>query len=401
MARITFSQSSSVVMRQLGNNQSVLASWQEKLSSGKALDRPSDDAIGVVNDLGLRTNLSHRNQNKRNDDSGSTYLTVLDSTLTGYDSLFQRTRELALEGASDTLQPSDRIALNNEAKQVLLQMVNMADTSYKGDYVFSGTDTNKVPYSVNTGTMNINTVANEIPAGGVVGDPTDVAFALNTPIQLFDRKLTDSTATASPYGNPQVKRIIPDTVSITGLTEGTDYTMDYVKGTITFLSANATAAATAGTLDVKYDWIRRNELANSNGDVNCEVEPGISMNINAKADDVFGKETDMDLFSSVISMMQGLFTSTQSQIESSVTNVDTSYNRLLGQQATIGARVNRMQSTSDRNDEDITTTTGLQSKVEDLDFADAISKYTLADTVYQASLKSASKILPESLMNYL
>jgi flagellar hook-associated protein 3 FlgL len=250
--------------------------------------------------------------------------------------------------------------------------------------------------------MNINTVANETPAGGAVGDPTDTAFALNTPIQLYDRNQTDSKNTASPYGNPQVNRIIPSTLSITGLTEGTDYSVDYTNGTVTFTSAAAQAQATAGTLNVNYEWVRRNELPNTNGTINCEVEPGINMNLNAKADDVFGKEgSGTDLFSSMISLMSGLQTSNQSQIESSMTPLDNSYNRLMGQETTVGASVNRLTSTTNRNTQNLNTTTSLQSNVEDLDFSKAISDFTMAQTVYQASLQSAVKVLSPNLMNYM
>jgi flagellar hook-associated protein 3 FlgL len=399
MARVTFPQVNDIVMRQLNNNQTRMAKLQEQLSSGKALLRPSDAPIDVVNDLELRNNLSYRTQNKRNTDNGGTYLTVLDSTMMSFDNLFQHTRELALQGANDTLLPRDRQYVNNEVRQQLLQMVNLGNSSYKGEYMFSGTDTDKVPFSVNTGAMNINTVANEVPAGGAAADTTDDAFVLNTPMHIWDRNITDSAD--SLYGNPSTKRLIPGSVTVSSLVEGTDYRVDYVKGDITFLTPAAQAEATAGTLNIQFDWIRRNELLNTNGDVKREIEPGILMEINIKADGAFGQETDLDSFSAMITLMQGLHTSTQSEIESSITNLDVAMNRMLGQQATVGSRTNRMESTADRNDGNIINSTELLSRIEDLDFAKAISDFTMASTVYQASLKSASKILTPSLMDYM
>jgi len=277
----------------------------------------------------------------------------------------------------------------------------MANSTYKGDFLFSGTDTDKVPYSVESATMSINDTPNEVPVGGAVPETTDPAWALNTPIPLYDRTLKDSVATSSPYGNPPVKNIIPGTFELTGFTEGTDYTVDYVNGTVTFINA-ATDPAISGTqLDMSFDWVRRNELDNTNGDITREVEPGIVVPVNIKADNVFGKSSGMDMFGAVISLMQGLHTSSQSEIESSITNLDVSSQRALGQQATVGAWTNRMESTSDRNDENMIIATDLQSSLEDLDFAKAISDYTLADSVYQASLQSASRVLTKSLMDYL
>lgn len=393
MPRVTFTQINDIVMRQLSNNQSRLAKLQEQLSSGKALNRPSDAPIDVVNDLELRSSISHRGQNMRNSENGGTYLTVLDSTMMGFDDLFQRTRELALQGANDTLLPRDRQYVNNEVRQVMLQMVNLANSSYKGDYLFSGTDTDKAPYSVLSGNCDFDTLAT---------DPSDPAYvAAPQTFQIFDRNATDAISTPSLNGNPEVRRLIPGTVTIANLVEGTDYTVDYVQGTVTFLTAAADAEAAAGTLNMSFDWVRRNELPNENGVINREVERGIIMQINVKANDVFGSETEMDAFSSVITLMQGLHTSTQAEIESSITNLDTSFRRILGQQATVGSWFNRMESTLDRNQENITISTDLQSQLEDLDFAKAISDFTLADSIYQASLKSASKVLTATLMDYI
>lgn len=393
MPRVTFTQINDIVMRQLHKNQSKLATLQERLSSGKALNRPSDAPIDVVNDLELRSEIAHRNQNMRNSENGGTYLNVLDNTMMGFDDLFQRSRELALQGANDTLLPRDREYVNNEVRQVLLQMVTLGNSSYKGDYLFSGTDTDKAPYSVLTGACSFDATAT---------DPSDPAYvAAPQTFQLFDRNTTDSLSTASTAGNPQVKRVIPGTVTVANLTEGTDYRLDYVNGTITFLTPAADAAAASGTLDLKFDWIRRNELKNADGDVYREVERGIKMQINVKADDTFGGENEMDMFSSMITLMQGLHTSTQGEIESSITNIDNSFKRVLSQQATVGSWYNRMESTMDRNEENITISTDLQSRLEDLDFAKAISEYTLADSVYQASLQSASRVLTKTLMDYV
>lgn len=403
MPRVTFTQINDIVMRQLSNNQSRLAKLQEQLSSGKALNRPSDAPIDVVNDLELRSNISHRGQNMRNSENGGTYLTVLDSTMMGFDDLFQRTRELALQGANDTLLPRDRQYVNNEVKQVMLQMVNLANSSYKGDYLFSGTDTDKPPYSVLTGTCDFDMLATDPSDPAYVVPPPPVPPATRTPVtfQIFDRNATDAISTPSLNGNPEVRRLIPGTVTVANLVEGTDYTVDYVQGTISFLTPAADAEAAAGTLDMTFDWVRRNELPNENGVINREVERGIIMQINVKANDVFGSETEMDAFSSVITLMQGLHTSTQSEIESSISNLDTSFRRILGQQATVGSWFNRMESTLDRNQENITISTDLQSQLEDLDFAKAISDFTLADSIYQASLKSASKVLTATLMDYI
>jgi flagellar hook-associated protein 3 FlgL len=45
--------------------------------------------------------------------------------------------------------------------------------------------------------------------------------------------------------------------------------------------------------------------------------------------------------------------------------------------------------------------TGLLSQVKDVDMAQAITAFSMAQTVYQASLKSASQAMQPSLLDFL
>ncbi|HSQ42399.1 MAG TPA: flagellar hook-associated protein FlgL [Fibrobacteraceae bacterium] len=374
MTRIALQQMYSSVVRNVMQNQTTLADLQLKLSSGNAINKLSDDPIGLVNMLDLTTELDYRNQTSDNTDNAKAYLAVVDTSLSGFDDLFQSARELALQGASDTLTSTDRLSLLEEAQQELLEMVNLADTTYKGDYIFAGTDTDKAPYSVLDGTGNI----------------TDSAVTLDTAYQIYDTSNEDD----------EVCRIIPGTLEIDGLEEGTDYEVDYVNGTITFLTADAQTAAAAG-LDMSYQWIRRNDLDNDNGEINREIEPGVTMTINTTADDAFGNDQEVDCFSSMIALMEGLYENSQDDIETSITYLDDSIDRMTSAQASVGAKTNRISDTADRNTANITTATDLLSNIQDADLTTVLSDYALAETVYEASLEVATSVMETSLLNYL
>lgn len=69
--------------------------------------------------------------------------------------------------------------------------------------------------------------------------------------------------------------------------------------------------------------------------------------------------------------------------------------------AELGAKYNRMQKTYDRLLDEQTDTEEKLSNNEDVDIADAIINLTQADNLYQASLSATSKILGNSLLNYI
>jgi flagellar hook-associated protein 3 len=229
--RITFGQMSDGVQQYIFSNQAKVDKLQRQLASGRKLVRPSDDPVGVSNALDLRTALSANAQYQRNVDGGAAYLATMDTTINGNNEFLQRARELGIQGANDTLTAENRGYIAREVRGIFDQMVALSNTTFRGEYVFSGTNTQLPPYEVRNGASRLT--AAEVNGG-----------TLGTPIQLVDANVTDSLLT--PTGVAPAYHIIPGTFSINGLTENTDYTVDYVNGTVTFQPPGAAALALAG-----------------------------------------------------------------------------------------------------------------------------------------------------------
>lgn len=66
-----------------------------------------------------------------------------------------------------------------------------------------------------------------------------------------------------------------------------------------------------------------------------------------------------------------------------------------------GARSNRLETMSKKNDEENFNTTELLSKTEDIDFAQKVMEYSIMLSVYTASLQTGAKVLPPSLLDFL
>jgi flagellar hook-associated protein 3 FlgL len=389
MTRITAGMINDDVQVGIQTNGTQLDKLMTQLSDGRAITQPSDDPAGTAVDLRLRSTTSRLDQYYRNMQDGQAWITTADTALKSGNDALQRANELGIQGANGTYSAVERNDLNQEVRSVLDQMLSISNTSLHGMYVFSGTQTGIPPYSLQHGSDTITTVAN---ANGTS------LTAVPSTIQLFDTKLQDSSTAT---GNPAVKDAIPGTLSIAGLTEGTDYTVDYVKGTVTFLTAAATAqAASAQGIQVDYDWIRRTEKDIS-GSVDREVQPGNTIQVNVNADQAFGSTTQTSAFDSIIALMQGLHTNSQSQVQSSLSNVQASLTRLLQAQTVAGSRQNRMTSTSDQNRSDALVVTQQTSQIEEVDYTKVISEYQNRQTIYQASIQMGAKVIQPSLVNYL
>ena len=69
--------------------------------------------------------------------------------------------------------------------------------------------------------------------------------------------------------------------------------------------------------------------------------------------------------------------------------------------AEIGGRQNRLEMMNARFDQDIINYTKMKSDVEDLDQAEAIMNYSMAEAVYRAALSVGGRILPPTLVDFV
>jgi flagellar hook-associated protein 3 FlgL len=410
--RITYGAINRNIQKTLMKRYGDLTKLQEQLSTGKRLLRPSDDPSDVSNDLKLRSKLKQLYQLNRNIDDGLAYMQITDTALMSMDDILQRLRELAIQGSSDTLSANERKFIASEVGQLLRQAISLTNTSFKGDYIFAGTQTKIMPFPVES--SQASTAANYTNLEMAYYDAS--ATAPGTPVQIYDAFTGDA-----------ITNIIPGTfnLSVAGTTyfEGTDFTIDYANGTITIdptspaaalLSADVLNGNIAGVpnyslngFQITFEYIGVGEdiygnPVNNNGDVLREIENGVVVPINISADELLlDQETGINLLETIINLGQHLLQDNVTGINNTIGDIDISFGTLLAAQAKNGARVNRFDITLDRNESQTIETTRLQSELEDAELADTAMKFSITEMVYNAALQTAAKIIQPSLVNFL
>lgn len=111
---------------------------QERLATGRRINRPSDDPAGASAALGLRSALRARTQEERNAQDAKTYLDTADSSLQDVVSALQRARDLTIAAAND-VGADERSAIATEIRELEEQIVAIANTRSNGRALFSGT----------------------------------------------------------------------------------------------------------------------------------------------------------------------------------------------------------------------------------------------------------------------
>lgn len=126
---------------------SDLKKMNEKISTGKNINRPSDDPLGLINSLGLRTMISQIGQYHRNIQRGESWLNLSESVLSQVLDLVDRAHEIAIQAANETQSAETRVHAAIEVGHLLDQAIIRGNTRLGGIYIFAGYRTGTAPFS--------------------------------------------------------------------------------------------------------------------------------------------------------------------------------------------------------------------------------------------------------------
>lgn len=130
----------------LAQNLSRISELQIEISSGKKLNKPSDDASGVPIVLGIYSKIERNNQYIRNIDDGLSRFGLTENTLNDVSNLINRAKDLAIFGASDGLNNQDRQIAAVEVNQLIEHLFSLSNKDSVEGYLFGGTKTDSVPF---------------------------------------------------------------------------------------------------------------------------------------------------------------------------------------------------------------------------------------------------------------
>ena len=133
--QMSYQQLSSSVL----DNQQAVYDAQQQVSSGKRISVPSDDPVAFGRMARMNNTLASVQRYSKNIDQAKSELTSVDSALQQAGSLFQRAQEIATQASVDTKTAAERKSMGEEVDSMLTSLLDIANTTYDGHTVFSGT----------------------------------------------------------------------------------------------------------------------------------------------------------------------------------------------------------------------------------------------------------------------
>lgn len=140
--RVTQSMLSNNMLRNLSTSYNKMGKIQEQITTGKKVNRPSDDPVVAMKGISYRSQLGKVEQFQRNMGEVHNWLDSSDDALDKVGQSLTRAKELVINAANGTLTDDDRDKIKSELSQLREHIQDLSNTKVGDKYIFSGTKTN-------------------------------------------------------------------------------------------------------------------------------------------------------------------------------------------------------------------------------------------------------------------
>ncbi len=176
--RMTSNMMSSTLLGNLNRNLYNMDNLEGQISSGRKINKPSDDPVGVTYALRYRSQLAGNEQFQRATDSAQSWLDETDSQMGSAGEVMSRLKELMVQASTGTYDESDMQAAANEVEQLKKQLVDIGNSKFGGKFIFNGQDYGSIPYPTAAGTDYSQVETDNKPVKYVIGE--NIQFQINT-----------------------------------------------------------------------------------------------------------------------------------------------------------------------------------------------------------------------------
>lgn len=165
--------------RMLQNSSMTSAKNLEKLSSGKRINRASDDAAGLAISEKMNAQIRGLKMASRNALDGVSLVQTAEGAMGEVHAMLQRMRELSVQAANGTMSTEDRRAIQDEINQLTSEV----------NRIGNGTEFNKLNILQGNQGPNSNTIISKMSTGApaelVIGGIVTSPFNENIPFQAL------------------------------------------------------------------------------------------------------------------------------------------------------------------------------------------------------------------------
>ncbi|MFK7974620.1 MAG: flagellar hook-associated protein FlgL [Halioglobus sp.] len=383
------------------NQQAQLNKTQEQLATGRRVLSPADDPVAALQVLDITEGLQRIEQYERNANLAQGQLALSESTLGSVGTLIQRVRELVVQANNASQGPDTRAAIATEIDGRMDELRSLANTrDSNGEYIFAGFQAQEQPFSVEAGATVFN------------GDTGQRFLQLGASTQVAVRDSGAEIFMRVPSGNG-VYTLAPSPSNAGSAVANEEATSgNFVRDTysVNFIQATPTDPVTYEVIDSGPSVVATGTY--QSGDIISFA--GANVRFEGAPEDgdsfVVAPSSNQDIFATMQSIVDSLNNTTgdpasvaqlNTSMGQALENLDRAFDRVLEVRADVGVRQQRADSQLEINDSFNLQLQETLSEVQDLDYAEAISRFNLELTALQAAQQAYVQMQGLSLFDYL
>ena len=397
--RTSSSNSYDATIANLQRRQADLGTTQEQLTSGKRVNRASDDPTAAARAERALAVEARSKSTQRAVDASRNAMTLGESALGDASELLQQARDYIVGAGNASYTDAERRGVAASVRELRRQLLDLANRSDgAGSYLFGGQGSSAPPFVDMPGGVQFRGAAGHIDAAPGEALPLTID-GLGAWLQGRTGNGVFETRAAISTGSAVIDTgVVTDPSSVTG----DPYTIDFsVSGGVTTYSVLRNGAPMVPPV------------------ANQPYTSGTAIEFDGMSVAISGQPADGDSFDAVPSTSTlsvfDVLDRTAAQLETPGRNggqiaqtvafglrdIDASLSRLSSERSQAGDALNRIDAAAGRL-EDVTLAAKTErSNAEDLDMVEAVSSFQSQQAGYDAALKSYSMVQRMSLFQYL
>lgn len=369
----------------LNRNQNALQSAVTKLSSGLRINTAADDPSGLAIAESLQAQVNGFDQAVRNVQDATNAATVAEGALQTTTDILQRIRTLSVQGASDITSVSDKGNLQAEVQQLLLEVNRISqNTSFNGQQLLDGSHAGfQQQVAANAViTANSNLAAGTNLIASLTFSATNAANIDGTiELQVAQISSTQQGLIVSFFSSASAGGRQIGVITLTAGTAGVT-TVDGV--TITYSGAATLDVGVTSFVKVSQYVTAASNPSAPAFNFQSGANEGATIQVGFQA-----TNTSQLRIANINLVGNAGFSSLAS--EDAIGQIDNALQSLLGQRATLGATIVRLQE--DQNNDNVASTNlqASESNIRDLNVGQETTQYTRLQILVQVGTSVLSQ----------
>lgn len=405
MIRISSQQVFQGGINRLQELNSNLNQVQEQISTGKRVNRPSDDPVAAARILKLDQELQRIETYQRNTDLAENRLDQEENALARSVDVIQRVRELTVQAGNGSLSANDRRSISAELKERLGQLADITNSrDASGEYIFSG-------FQGATPAFGKDGDGNWVYQGDEGQRSLEIDDGITVPISDHGKGIFSSVPAAifaeNISGTPSAGRIndieIVDRDAFSAISQnGINLSVDTATNQVTLTSTDRVTGVETDLASVPYTSGEPFEILGIRATI-ADATDSDDFRITAG-----GKQSVFSTIEKLIAGLDGIDKGSvagraeyDDLIANSLSNLDNAQESIVLKQTEIGGRLNAVESTKGFLEDSSVYSETIRSELRDVDYAEAISQLSFQSFVLQAAQQSFAQVSQLSLFDRL